>query len=232
MNAKLQSQLSNFPAALERAETNEAIQSVVVDLENAVLRSNLEDTSDSPFVSRDYVVGEPNTRGLSWKLNLLRLVAAANFCQLMRIGVHGGNTRVLGQEENLNTTFQVYDALAARYEELSKKAFQEFSDSRNKGEGEESVHRVGWVGKFLIEAPTEAFQAVTNAREEGSNSRTTAMIEKKNEGLNTLRATFTPARTPAAPKAKKAPKGAKASKNQEPEVVTVEIEDTVSENEG
>ena len=219
MNNKLQTLLTQLPTNLANAESNDAIKTVVVDLENAVLRSNLEETSDTPFVSRDYVVGEANTRGLSWKLNLLRLVATANFCQLMRIGVHGGNTRVLGQEENLDTTFQVYDALTDRYAELSAKEFESFSDARSKEENAEKVHRVGWVGKFLIDAPTEVFAAVEASRQENASAKVTALIEKKNEGLNQLRATFAPVRTPAAPKAPKAPKEGKRRKKTDAEII-------------
>lgn len=217
MNAKTQSLLNNFPAALEKATTNEEIKQAVVELENAVLKSNLDENSDAPVVARDYVVGEANTRGLSWKLNLLRAVAAANFCQLMRIGVHGGNTRVLGQEDNLNITFAVYDALVAKYEEASAKAFQDFSDAQSKDENAEKVHRVGWTGKYLIDSPTEVFEAVMQAREENSNAKVTAMVERKNEALGQLRATFTPTRTPAAPKAKKSKAPKDGESNETPE---------------
>lgn len=206
MNTKLQSMLSNFPAVLERATTNDDIRTAVVDLENAVLKSNLEENTEGPYTSREYLVGEPNTRGLSWKLNLLSLVARANFCERMRLGIHGGSTRILGQDENLDVTFQVYDALVAKYEELSKKAFDTFVEGQSKDEKAPTVHRVGWLGKFLIDAPNEVFEAVFRVRDDGANAKTMAMIEKKNEGLAELRNTFTPTRSPATPKPKKAPK--------------------------
>lgn len=228
MNQRLTNLLTTLPDTLTKTDSNAAIQTAVVALEDAVLRSNLENyqnNAEGPFVSREYLVGEANTRGLSWKLNLLRLVAAANFCQLVRLGVHGGSTRVLGQEENLNTTFTVYDALVLCYEELSKKAFTDFTDQQEKGSEETTTHRVGWVNKFLQDAPTEVFAAVDSARASATDRKAEAMIAKKDEQMKELKATFAPVKAAAAPKA---PKEKKAPKKSDAEIIAAQNAEAAS----
>lgn len=221
MNQKLTSAIASLNDKLEAADSPEAIQSVLVDYGNTALKSNLEDSqnnSGGEVTSREYLVGEANTRGLSWKLNLLRQCAQVNFCQMVRLGVHGGSVRIIGTEENINATFALYDALVPRYEEVSKKAFQDFSDQQGKEEGGKAPHRVGWVNQYLIETPNSAFGAVQEAR--GSNPRVDAMLAQNEERFKEVRASFAPARAEKAPKAAKAPKAPKAAKGGE----TVEAE--------
>jgi len=213
MNSRLTAQLASFSGALESATTGEEIQAALVALEGTVLKSNIEEQSTASVEAREYLVGEANTRGLSWKLNLLRQVAAANFCQLVRVGVHGGNTKILGQPENIDITLAIYEALIPAYEALSSKAFTEFSDAQTKGEGEPTVHRVGWVNKFLIDAPDSAFGAVSGDRESAAsgNRKASDTINEKSSAVATFKASLAPAKPAKEPKAPKAPKAKKSA---------------------
>ena len=217
MNSRLTSQLDSFASTVDSAADAQAIQAAIVSIEETVLKSNLEEQSTAPTVVQDYLVGEANTRGLSWKLNLLRQVAAANFCQLVRVGVHGGTVRLIGQQENIDITLRIYDALVSAYEALSAKEFTAFVDGQPKEEGVAAPHRVGWTNKFLVGAPDDAFAAVTSSRESASSNKKVAdLIAEKNSGIAELKSTLAPAkpeRAPKEPKAPKAPKGPKAPKS-------------------
>lgn len=244
MNQKLTDKLDKLPAALETAKTTEDVTTAVVEIERLVLQSNYEDSrSGSPeesYIAQDYVVGERNTRGLSWKLNLLRSIAAANFCRLVRVGVHGGQTRILGQQSNIDVTLRIYDALVATYTRLSTAAFTDFSDGHKSAEGAPTVHKAGWINQFLIEAPNELMADVVASREKdaGANSKVATMIAERTAKLQEFATSLAPAKPEKAPKAEKAPKSPKAGKttasngNAEAETSSASVDENTGESAG
>lgn len=218
MNQKLTEKLSSLPDNLTAAATPADMSTAIVETERLVLKSNLEDTSPGPVIAQDYLVGEANTRGLSWKLNLLRKVADANFCKLVRIGVHGGTTRLLGTQENIDTTLSIYDALVAAYTAKSAAAFTEFIDGNKTEEGAPSVHKAGWINQWLIDAPNAIFEAVSESRETdaGNNKKLADMIAERTSAVTEFQASLAPVKPPKAeraPKTPKPPKGSKAKNN-------------------
>lgn len=221
MNQRLNDKLSTIAETLAEVKTVEELQNTTVEIERLVLKSNFEDfQSGKPqaaYEARDYVVGERNTRGLSWKLNLLRMIAEFNFCKMVRVGVHGGQTKILGQPENIDTTLTIYHALVPAYENLSKTEFTNFSDGQSKEEGAATVHRVGWINAFLLESPVKLGEALKESRERdaGSNGKIAGAIAEMNSNLTTFQSSLAPAKAESAPKAEKAPKSKKSSQTQE-----------------
>lgn len=219
MNQRLSNLLDTFPSELEKATSVAAIAEAIASIEAQVLKSNLEENSTAPVVAQDFLVGEANTRGLSFKLNLLRQVASANFTQVVRIGVHGGTVKILGQQDNIDITLAIYNALIPAYESVSKTAFTEYADSQ-KGEEGPAAHRVGWINKFLVDAPDEAFASVANAREAqgGSNRKIADLLAQKTSDIVAFKATLTPpkpVKEPKAPKPKKTKAAVEASTDSE-----------------
>lgn len=221
MNQKLTDKLARFPEAIAGVKTLDELTTSLVEIERLVLKSNYETKqSGSPlaeYEARDFIVGESNTRGLSWKLNLFRAIAEATFCKMVRVGVHGGNVRVLGQPENIDTTLQIYNALVPVFEGLGGTAFTEYSDGQKGEEGEAPVNRTGWVNQWLIAAPTKLAEAVAESRthDTSQNGKIANMVLEANSELTVYQSSLAPAkveRTPRAPRDPKAPKSPRPSK--------------------
>lgn len=214
MNAKLTDKLTKLPETLSAATDLAALTNSLVEVERLVLKSNYENKqSGSPvgeYEARDFVVGEANTRGLSWKLNLCRAVAEGTFCKMVRSGVHGGNVRILGLPENVDTTIQIYTALVPAFEILGGTAFTGFADGL--GEGEAAPNRTGWVNQWLIATPAELASAITESRanDTSQNRKIADMVEEANSALTVFQSSLTPAKVERAPREPKAPKDPKA----------------------
>lgn len=220
MNQKLTDKLATLPETLGTSKDVDELNNAVVEVEREVLRSNFTDSqSGSPqeaFTARDYILGERNTRGLSWKLNLMTVVAEANFCRMVRVGIHGGQTQILGQPENIDTTIRIYESIVPVYDTVGKAAFDSFAEGNGKEEGAATPNRAGWINQYLIKAP-EAMGAAIEAqrsKDAASNGKIAKMIAEKGEELNTYRASLAPAKPVKEPKAPKAPKTPKTPKGQ------------------
>lgn len=218
MNQRLNEKLTSFPETMSKAKTAEEISNSIVEIERLVLKSNFEDhqagSPAAPYVAQDYIVGERNTRGLSWKLNLLRTIAAATFCKMVRMGVHGGNVRILGQGENIDTTLRIYETLVDTYDGFGKTAFTDFSDGQKGEEGTPKVHRAGWINQFLVAAPEALASALTESRAKDavSNGKLASMVAERESALHEYASSLVPAKPPQAEKAPKAPKTPKPKK--------------------
>ena len=234
MNAQLTEAINGLSTRLENAKNPGDIQKAIVEIHRQALKASFDagQTGDAAnYTSREYSVGEANTRGLSWKLNLLRRVAEANLTKMVRTGVHGGGTRILGTSDNIDATIAIYEALAAHFTAASPKAFEDYS-AENKAEDGTTVHRAGWMNKWLVDNPDEIFTAVQAQRERdaGSNKQLQNSILEANSALNVYQSSLSPAK---APKAEKAPKAKRAPKSNGTEAATTEdVEEigTVSEN--
>lgn len=225
MNQQLTERLEKLPEILGKATTVAELNAAVVDLERLVLKSNYADSqSGSPeaaFEARDYILGERNTRGLSWKLNLMTVIAEANFCRMVRVGIHGGQTQILGQPENIDTTIRIFEAIVPVYDTVGKNEFTSYSDSASKEEGAATPHRAGWINQYLTKAPEAMGAAIEESRtkDTSGNSKLAKMVEERTAELNQFRASLVPAKpvkepkAPKAPKAPKQPKGQKASRS-------------------
>lgn len=216
MNQRLTERLAAFPETVGKATNMEGVQNAFIDISRHVLNSNFEEAKagqdPGPYISRDYSLGDRNTRGLSWKLNLMRMVCEGTFCHMHRVGVHGGQVQIRGTEENVNTAIQIFEALVPAFEAQGKTAFTEFSDGP-KEEGAPTPHRAGWINQYLISAPAEISTALSAVRSEdaGKNGKLAAMIAERENGLKEYQASLAPVKPapePKTPKAKKAPKTA------------------------
>jgi hypothetical protein len=215
MNQRLSDKLSTFPESLSKAKSKDEVNTAVVEIERLVLKSNFEDHQNSvsaAYEAQDYTVGEANTRGLDWKIRLLRVLSNANFCYLQRLGVHGGQTQVIGQPENIDVTFQIYNALIPAYEAVSVAAFEDFLEGNSKEEGAAKPHKAGWINKFLVEVPAELGEKLHESQEKdaGTNGKLAAMIASKKTELQEYQKTLTPPRIERTPRAKKAPKASES----------------------
>lgn len=213
--------LTGLPEVLKTAKSTStvtsAISNVVRQLASEQYSAHNAGSDTEAYEARDYLVGERNTRGLSWKLNMLREIAAANFCQMVRTGVHGGGTKLIGQPSNIDNTLAIYDAVIAAVEPIAATAYAELSDSRDEGSTEPLPHKVGWTNKFLTDYPTDLTTAIQTQRESdaGKSSAYGEMITQKNSDLATFKSTLGLAkaakepRDPNAPKPEKSPKAPK-----------------------
>lgn len=213
--------LTGLPETLKTAKSTAdvktAISNVVRQLAADQYKANNGGTDTEAYEARDYLVGERNTRGLSWKLNMLREIAAANFCEMVRTGVHGGGTKIIGQPTNIDNTLAIYDAAVAASEPIAATAYAELVDGRNADDTEPTPHKVGWTNKFLTEFPSEITATITTQRDAdaGGSTAYADMINQKNSDLKTYKSSLglTKApkepRDPNAPKPEKAPRAAK-----------------------
>lgn len=219
MSVSTNPKLAQLPEALAKAKSSAEVATAVVDVERNLLKQVMDahtggrDTED--YTTQDFLVGERNTRGLSWKLALLRVIAANNFCQMIRIGVHGGTTQIAGQPANIENTLAVYNAISGVMDPLSQSAFTSYSEANKDGEGEPPIHKVGWVNKFLLDLPGELSDALKAAREKdaGGNGKLAKTIEEKDAALATFTKSLAPVKAAAQPRTPKAPRAPKPPKN-------------------
>lgn len=209
MNQKLSERLATLPEALSKATNEEAVSTAVSEVERLVLKSTFDDAQSGSlgeYVSQDYVVGERNTRGLSWKLNLLRTVAQNTFTELLRVGVHGGNVKLLGYQDHINATLAIYNALVDAYGTVAQAAFTSFSDENKPAEGDAPVHKAGWINQFLLAAPDQLGEDLTASREKdlGSNAKAANVIAEQSAALKAFKETILPPPAPRAPRKSKA----------------------------
>lgn len=209
--------LAQFPETLKTAKTLDAVTAALIDVENSifktVLDSHVSGQDNETYTARDFLVGERNTRGLSWKLGLLSAIAAANFCAMVRVGVHGGTTKIVGQPSNIDTVESLFNALAGGLETVGQSAFQTFNDGRK--EGEPAVHKVGWVNQFMLDAPGALTTALAARRDQAAsgNAKLAKTFEEKDASLAEFRKTLAPVKATPAPKDPNAPKPPKAAKS-------------------
>lgn len=238
MNQRLSDRLDKLPELLAEAKSIDAVDNAIVEVERLVLKSNYEShQSGSPeaaYEARDYVVGERNTRGLDWKLRTLRVVADANFCRMVRVGVHGGQTRILGQPENIDITLRIFETLVPALDAVSKTEFTNFSDGQNKEENAPVVHRAGWINKFLIEHAPALGTTIQESREKdaGSNGKLATMVSSREAALQEFANSLVPAKPAPAPKTPKAKAAPSSSANPEAEAGTEAEPGTPEENTG
>lgn len=214
MNQKLTDKLTKLPETLSGTADFEGLKNAIVETERLVLKSNYENKqSGAPvgeYEARDFVVGEANTRGLSWKLNLCRAVAEGTFCKMVRTGVHGGNVRILGLPENVDTAIQIYTAAVPAFDILGGSAFTAFADGL--AEGEAAPNRTGWINQWLIAAPAELASAIAESRisDTSQNRKIADMVAEADSALTVFQSSLTPAKVERAPREPKAPKDPKA----------------------
>lgn len=225
MNQRLTERLSKFSEMANNAKSINELTNVVVETERIVFKSNFEDRQgggpEANYETREFVVGEANTRGISWKLNLLRAVADANFSKMVRVGVHGGQAILLGQPDNLDITFAIYHALEPVYERLGKTAFDEFMEAQQGAEGTEKINRGGWINQWLVASPANLTETINESRNKdaASNGKLANLLVEKDTALQSYLETVTPpkpVKTPKAPKAPKEPKAKKGKKAKDP----------------
>lgn len=216
MNQKLTDRLNALPETAAKSSKFDEVVASVVEVERLVLKSNYEDKQSgvtAEFEKREYEVGGPNTRGLSWKLVLFRTIADATFCQMVRVGVHGGNVLVLGQPDNVNATIAIFESLVPVMDTISKSAYTEFADGP-KEEGASTPNRTGWINQWLIDAPETLSTAIAESRSKdtSSNSKIANMVAEAESALKEFRGTVVPPKPVKVPKAPKAPKDPNAPK--------------------
>lgn len=226
MSATGITKLDQLPENLTKAKSVSDVNGLLVDVERQVMKRVFDERNagrdTETYTAEDYLLGEKNTRGLSWKLVLMREIAKANFCHMQRIGAHGGTIRIHGQPSNIAATKQIYEALAAGLEPISQSAFTSFNDAR--AEGDAAVHKIGWINKFMIDTPAELGTALTESRNKdaGGNAKLAKMLEEKGEELKTYQASLAPAKAAPAPKdpnALKAARAPKAGKKSDAEII-------------
>lgn len=208
MNSKVTERLAALPENLSKATTEEAVSIAVAEVERLILKSTFEEAptgSLGDYVAQDYVVGERNTRGLSWKLGLLRTVANSNFTEVLRVGVHGGNVKLLGYQDHIDSTLAIYNALVDAYGTVSQAAFTSFSDENKPAEGDAPVHKAGWINAWLLEAPTQLHDDLeaSRAKDLSSNAKAANVIAEQAAALNAFKATILPPPAPRAPRKSK-----------------------------
>lgn len=221
MSAVVDQKIEGLADALKGAKDAAAVSAIIVDLERQILKQNFDARNagqdEDPIVTVPYEVGGRNTRGLSWKLELLRAVSKANFVVMRRTGVHGGGVNLIGQQKNIDLTLKIYDALAAAYDPLSTAAFTSYSEGRT--ENDPAVHKVGWMNQFLIETPKQMGQSIDEAfaTATSGNSKLAKVVQDKTDELSAYVASQSlaskPAKEPKAPKAKKSAKNGQSTES-------------------
>lgn len=216
--------LDQLQENLSKAKSVGDVNGLLVDVERQVMKRVYDDRNagrdTEAYTAEDYLLGEKNTRGLSWKLVLMREVARANFCQMIRIGAHGGTVKIVGQPSNIAATRTIYEALASSFDPIGQAAFASYNDAR--GENDAPVHKIGWVNQFLINTPTELGAALTESREKdaGGNAKLAKMLEEKNSDLQAYLKSLAPSKPTPAPKdSNAAPKKKGGQKKSDAEII-------------
>lgn len=214
MDQRLSEKIANLQQTLDKAQDLVAVEETIVALERLVLKANADDfaavsggkSQMIPYTTEDFIVSEPNVRGLTWKIFLLRAVTNATFCGFVRVGPHGGRARILGQPDNIIATKSIYNALVPTYERLSESGFTTHKETAQEDSSLGTVHKVGWINAFLLGMGDRLTEVIQAARDEdlAGNAKLQAAIAGKEEELKAYR---TP--QPAEPKT---PKTAKAKK--------------------
>lgn len=221
MNSKLAENLEKFPQTLTNVKDVSGLIESVVGLERLVLKSNYEDRqsgNQAAYERREFEVGGPNTRGLSWKLALCRVLAEATFCKMVRTGVHGGGTVILGRPENIDITIKLFTDLTPVYDELSKTVYTETAEGASQADGATPMTKAGWISAWLLNTPLEMATAIKESREKdaSSNQKIAAMISEAEAGLMEYEKTLEPIKVTRAPKASRPRRAAKAEMEDDP----------------
>lgn len=97
---------------------------------------------------RSFSVAKPRERGLTWKILLLNTVAKHNLCELIRIGLHGGDCWIVGTELNVDYVINMYFHLSVVFERLANESWTRL-DQWNRLQ----TNRVKYVNNFMLGVP-------------------------------------------------------------------------------
>ena len=140
MDQSLRDKIANIKELMARAATVGEAEAAAAAMQRLVLRHNLqpEDIDSSTksekeeYASNFIRVGEPRSPGLQWKINLIRVLASADFCTFIRYGDHGGDGVLVGQPSNQEIVRQMFETTVPTVERLAETewTFMRFDNAR------------------------------------------------------------------------------------------------------